>query len=249
MGTVQWNFLVGNWADQGVVGCRIVVDTPEGSDGEQHLLPVLSEQILVTESIPFFLMEDKTPKIKLPKQAMENPYRVTLEVSSNPVWYAVQALSTLNEPKQEDILSWFAVYYSNTLVHYIANAHPRIKQMIARWSAEGGDAETLLSNLEKNEELKTALLEETPWVMEAKDETEQNQRLELLFDMNRAGQVRNEALQQLLERQNWEGGWSWMKGMPANFSMTLQILKGMAQLVQLTDVQYTEAEKEMQIKA
>ena len=249
VGTVQWNFLVGNWADQGVVGCRIVVDTPEGSDGEQHLLPVLSEQILVTESIPFFLMEDKTTKIKLPKQAMENPYRVTLEVSSNPVWYAVQALSTLNEPKQEDILSWFSVYYSNTLAHYIANAHPRIKQMIARWSAEGGDAETLLSNLEKNEELKTALLEETPWVMEAKDETEQKQRLELLFDMNRAGQVRNEALQQLLERQNWEGGWSWMKGMPANFSMTLQILKGMAQLVQLNAVQYTEAEKEMQIKA
>lgn len=248
-GTVQWNFSVGKWSDVGVLGCRIVVNTPDGSDGEQHLLPVLSEQLLVTESIPFFLMEDKSTKIRLPKQAIENPYRVTLEVSSNPVWYAVQALSTLNEPEQEDVLSWFAVYYSNTLSQYIANAHPRIKQMIARWSAEGGDAGTLLSNLEKNEELKTILLEETPWVMEAKDETEQKQRLELLFDMNRAEQVRSEALQQLLERQNWEGGWSWMKGMPASFAMTLQVLKGMAQLVQLNAVQYNEAEKEMQMKA
>ena len=43
----------------------------------------------------------------------------------------------------------------------------------------------LLSNLEKNEELKSALLQETPWVMDAKNESERKQRIALFFDLNR----------------------------------------------------------------
>lgn len=249
IGTVAWWFDVADWSRWSVVGCRILADCPEGSDGEQHLLPVLSRQILVTESVPFFLMDENETTVKLPKQAIKQPYSVTLETSSDPIWYAIQALSTANEPQQEDILSWFSVYYSNILAQYVAQAHPKIEQLVRQWNAAGGDASTLVSNLEKNEELKNILLEETPWVMEARSETEQKQRLELLFDINRAAQIRNEAFRQLQERQNWEGGWSWMKGMPANFSMTMQVLKGMAQLVQLNAVQYTEAEKEMQLKA
>ena len=44
------------------------------------------------------------------------------------------------------------------------------------------DKEALLSNLEKNQELKSALLEETPWVLDAQDETERKRRVGLLFD-------------------------------------------------------------------
>lgn len=248
-GTIQWNFLVKDWDKLGVVGCRIQAVSAAGSDGEQHLLPVLPNQTLITESIPFYLTDEKELAIKLPKQALTNPYRITFEVSSNPIWYAVQALSTLNEPKQEDILSWFSVYYSNTLSAYIAQAHPRIKQVIDQWKAARENAGTLLSNLEKNEELKTILLEETPWMLDAANETEQKQRLQLLFDTNRTAQVREEALQQLLKQQLPNGGWSWMKGMPASRHITLQILKGMAQLIQLNAVSYNQAEKEMQMKA
>ena len=42
----------------------------------------------------------------------------------------------------------------------------------------------LNSNLEKNQELKQLLLEETPWVLDAKTETEQMQKLSRLFDAN-----------------------------------------------------------------
>ncbi len=248
-GAVQWNFRVEEWDKMGVLGCRVRATGAAGSDGEQHLLPVLPNQTLITESIPFYLTDEEETAIRLPKQAVANPYRITIEASGNPIWYAVQALSTLNEPKQEDILSWFSVYYSHTLSAYMAQAHPRIKQAIDRWKAAGENAETLLSNLEKNEELKTVLLEETPWVMDAANETEQKQRLQLLFDANRTSQVREEALQQLLKQQLPNGGWSWMDGMPASRHITLQILKGMAQLTQLNAVEYNQAEKEMQMKA
>lgn len=232
-----------------LIGCRIVADSDNGSDGEQHLIPVLSDQVLITESTPFYLNQTGEKQIRLPGSSQNTPFRLTLELSANPVWYAVQALPTLAQPEKDDVLSWFASYYSNTLATSIVNAHPRIRQVINRWTAQGGNASTLFSNLQKNEELKTILLEETPWVLAAENETEQKQRLALLFDLNRAESQRNRALQQLIQQQTDEGGWSWFKGFPPSRQITLAILKGMAQLVELNAVEYGQQEKEMQIKA
>ena len=248
--TASWTFRVPETTN--LIGCRIVADSESGSDGEQHLIPVLSNQILVTESTPFYLMENGEKQIRLSGKNgtdSRNPFRMTLELTGNPIWYAVQALPTLTQPTNDNVISWFASYYSNTLANYIATANPRIQKVISQWKAQGGTASTLYSNLQKNQELKNILLEETPWVLAAENETEQKQRLSLLFDMNRAAQQREVAMQQIVKLQNEDGGWSWFKGFPASREITLSILKGMSQLVEMSAVQYGQQEKEMQMKA
>lgn len=248
--TASWTFTVPTTTE--LIGCRIIATSDESSDGEQHLIPVLSNKILITESTPFYLMEQGEQKIQVAGNTASGtriPFSMTLELTSNPIWYAVQALPTLTEPGNQNVVSWFASYYSNTLANYIATANPGIQKVISQWKAQGGNASTLYSNLEKNEELKTILLQETPWVLEAGNETEQKERLSLLFDLNRAAQQREAALQQILQQQNEDGGWSWFKGFPGNQEMTLYILKGMAQLTELGAIQYGQEEKMMQIKA
>lgn len=233
-----------------LLGVRILADSEKGSDGEQQIVPVLSNQLLITESTPFYLTKEGEKQIRITGNSEgATPFRLTLEMTGNPIWYAVQALPTITQPNNDNILSWFAAYYSNTLASYIAQAHPRIQKVINQWTAQGGNASTLYSNLEKNQELKNILLEETPWVLAADNETEQKQRLSLLFDLNRADGLRETALRQLIQQQNEEGGWSWFKGFPASRAITLSILKGMSQLVQLNAIQYGQAEKEMQMKA
>ena len=248
MQTVVWTFRVPAVRD-GVVGCRIVADGTTASDGEQLLLPVLPDQIVVSESRPFFLSDAGSHEITLPEAGKGEILRAVVEISANPVWYAVQALPTLSRAADGDVLSWFAVYYSNILADYIVGAHPRLKPVIQKWMAEGGDEAGLLSNLEKNEDLKAVVLEETPWVLDAAGETEQMRRLGLLFQANRAAAMRVSAFQQLSDQQLPSGGWGWFRGMSANRSMALQILKGMAQLTELGAVEYNEAEKELQMRA
>ncbi len=246
--TVSWSVPVPRQTS--LLGVRILADSEQGSDGEQQIVPVLSDQLLITESTPFYLSKEGERQIRISGSTEgRTPFRLTLEMTGNPIWYAVQALPTITRPTNDNILSWFAAYYGNTLASYIAQAHPRIQKVINLWTAQGGNSSTLYSNLEKNQELKNILLEETPWVLAADNETEQRQRLSLLFDLNRADGLREAALRQLIQQQDEEGGWSWFKGFPASRAITLSILNGMSRLERLNAVQYGQAEKEMQMKA
>lgn len=235
-----------------LIGCRIIAESPEASDGEQQLIPVLPNELMVTESTPFTVlgMGDKTIKTGWSSlSSTARPFRMTLEYSNNPSWYAVQALPSITLPDSKNVISWFAAYYGNTLASYIANSTPRVKDMVERWTAQGGNSDALYSNLEKNQELKNILLQETPWVLQAKNETEQKQRLALLFNLNNTTSQRKAAADMLAGLQNTDGSWSWYKNMPGNQMLTLYVLKGMSQLTNLNAVEYNEQEKMMQINA
>ncbi len=247
--TANWTIPVP--AGRELLGVRIIADTETVSDGEQHLLPVLSNEVLVTESTPIYMKGEGEKVITVPanKKTSYRPYLQTLEISANPVWYAVQALPTLTRPSDNSASAWFASYYSNILATSIVNANPRMRAIIDQWSAAGKDAASLLSNLEKNEELKTILLEETPWVLDAENETEQIQRLNTLFDLNRAESQRAEALRELIRLQREDGAWGWFGGFGADKHVTTMILQGMADLVHLNAIQYAQDEKEMQMNA
>ncbi len=246
--TVSWSFTVPEQIN-GVIGCRFTAETDKSGDGEQMLLPVLSDQILITESTPFYMSEINTETIRLKERPGVKPYRLTFELSANPIWYAVQALPTLTQPQNENAVDWFGVYFSNALASYIAQSNPKIKQYAEQWKKEYGDVSSFYSNLQKNEALKNCLLEETPWVLDAETETEQKQRLSLLFNSNQTAEQLTTAIRQLSDLQTEEGGWSWFKGMQPSMDITLYILNGMSRLTDLNVIEFGEQERLMIIKA
>lgn len=245
----SWTFDVPAGID--LLGVRIVAQSAAFSDGEQHALAVLPNRMLVTESMRLDVNGNQTKTFAMDhllqnrSQTLQN-YRLTLEFSSNPVWYAVQALPVLGQPLSDNAVSWFASYYANTLGAHIGNAYPKVSAMVEAWKKQGGSKETFLSNLEKNRELKNVLLEETPWVLEATTESEQKEKLSLLFDLNRSRNLTRDALGKLQELQTSQGGWSWFKGLNPNVSITQYILYGFHQLKELGVVEISEEAVSMQ---
>ncbi|MDD4778517.1 MAG: alpha-2-macroglobulin family protein [Fermentimonas sp.] len=248
----SWSFEVP--ADIDLLGIRIIAESELFSDGEQHALAVLPNRMMVTESMRMdingneeksFTMESLVDKTS----DTETNYRLTLEFTSNPVWYAVQALPVLGQPVSDNAVSWFASYYANSLGAHIGKSYPRVTAIVDAWKKQGGTHETFLSDLEKNSDLKNVLLEETPWVMEAKNESEQKEKISLLFDLNRSRNLTQTAIDKLRELQTTQGGWSWFKGFRPSVSITQYILYGFSQLSSLQSIETTEDLLSMQSQA
>lgn len=212
---------------------RIVARSGEFSDGEEMTLPVVTNRTLVTESLPLLVRGKQTKEFTFEKLVNNTSttlrnHRFTLEFTSNPAWYAIQALPYLMEYPYECTEQTFSRFYANSIATHIANSNPKIKHVFDTWSNIQPDA--LLSNLEKNQELKTALLQETPWVLNAKSESQRKRNIALLFDLNRMANEQEKAMKKILEAQLSNGGFSWFPGLPEDLYITQYIVSGIGHL-------------------
>ena len=215
---------------------RAVTNAKDFSDGEEAALPVLSSRILVTETLPLN-MRNTSSKSFLFEKLLNNKSEtltnqsITVEYSSNPAWYAVQVLPYLMEYPYECAEQTFNRYYANVLATHIVDKMPAIKAVFSKWKTK--DTAALMSNLEKNQELKAALLQETPWVLEAKDESTRKKNIALLFDMSKLATEKAGTLKKFSEMQTSNGGFSWFKNGPDDRYITQYILTSIGHLKKL----------------
>ena len=221
----------------------------EVSDGEEAAMPVLTNRMLVTETMPLamkgtgtknFLFEKlvKTQNFASQPDATLQHYALAVEYTSNPAWYAIQALPYLMEYPYDCAEQTWNRYYANSLASKIANSSPRIKSIFEEWlkasppTGGGGleGATALMSNLQKNQELKAVLLEETPWVLQAKNENEQKKNIALLFDLVRMSKQLNSAYDKMKQMQSSNGGFVWFTGGPDDRYITQYIVTGIGHL-------------------
>ncbi|MEI6436752.1 MAG: alpha-2-macroglobulin family protein, partial [Bacteroidota bacterium] len=236
--STSWKIIIPVSTDLSVLRYRVTAVSGAFSDGEEKAIPVLTNRMLVTESLPLpvrgkgttsFLFRKLTESGKQgDKDSTLKNHKLTLEFASNPAWYAIQALPTLNDQQYETADAIFSAYWSNSVAYFIANSNPRIMSVFEAWKTLSPDA--LKSNLSKNEQLKSALLQETPWVMEANTESERKQKLGIYFDANRIEENLQTNFSKLIKLQTPNGGWAWMPGMRENRYTTQAIVTGFGKL-------------------
>ncbi|MEZ5046102.1 MAG: MG2 domain-containing protein [Chitinophagaceae bacterium] len=233
---VQWNIKVPNGFTDPVL-IKIIAKNSTISDGEQQVLPVLSNTMLVTETLPLPVKINSKKSFRfenLLNSKSSNTLRhhnLTVEYTANPAWYAIQALPYLTDYPYDCAEQTFNRYYANELSAHIAQSNPQIKQVFSTW--KDTDTMALLSNLEKNTELKSALLAETPWVMDAQNETQQKKKIATLFEINRMSKETHKAAATLYNMQSSNGGFVWFKGMPEDRYITQYIMTGVGRLIHL----------------
>ena len=216
----------------GPVSYKAVGSTDRLSDGEEAMLPVLSRRVLVTESLPLPIRGPQTKKFeftRLAKSGQSDSLRhqsLTVQMVSNPSWYAVMALPYLMEYPYECSEQVFNRLYANALARHIAQSDPKIRRIFDLWKGTAA----LDSPLEKNQDLKSVMLEETPWVRQAQKESEGRKNVGILFDDNRLNEETARLLRKLAEMQLGDGAWPWFPGGPANDYITLYITTGFGRM-------------------
>lgn len=244
---ISWNLTIPDNVD--AVQYKVIAKSGEFSDGEQNALPVLTNRMLVTETLPMWIRSNESKsftldKLKTTTSSTLKHHKLTLEMTSNPAWYAVQALPYLMEYPYDCNEQTFSRYYANALASHIANSNPRIQEVFNQWK----NTDALISNLEKNEELKSILIQETPWLRDAQSETEQKKRIALLFDLNKMTNELTSAKRKLENNQMINGAWAWFEGGKPNRYITQHIITGFGHLKQLNVASTPLSNQEEMIK-
>ena len=105
------------------LGVRMIADGGTFSDGEQHLLPVLSDKEYITETLAMPIRGEETRTFSLDSLFNNNSRtttdrRLTVEFTGNPAWYAVQALPVLSQPRTDNATA--SVSYTHLTLPTIA---------------------------------------------------------------------------------------------------------------------------------
>jgi len=225
----------------GFLTYNVVGATAKLSDGEEGAIPVLSRRVLVTESLPLSVRGPATNQFHFDKllasgasSTLQNQ-SLTVQMVSNPAWYAVMALPYLMEFPHECNEQVFNRLYANALARHIANSDPRIRHIFDLWK----NTPALDSPLEKNQDLKSVMIEETPWLRDAEKESQARHNVGNLFDKNRLDYETASIRQKLLDAQLPDGRWPWFSGGQASDFITLYIVTGFGRLRHLgVDLKY-----------
>nr|WP_315255168.1 MG2 domain-containing protein [uncultured Flavobacterium sp.] len=230
--TTSWTITI----PEGLQGVQYKILAKAGnfSDGEENILPVLTNNMLVTESIPIWVRENSKKEYTFENLKNNNSttlknHLFTLEYTSNPAWTAIQSLPYLMEYEHECAEQTFARFYANALASEIISSNPKIATVFETWRKNG----KLNSKLEENEELKSIILAETPWLNDAQSEDEKKKNLALLFDLEKMKTSQQAAFDKLKQKQKPSGGFSWFDGSDENEYITRHILAGLGHLSKL----------------
>ena len=215
--------------------CQMTVSGTDFSDGEQHYLPILPATEHVTLTVPVTQHHPGVTTVDLSQlvPADATQPKLTVEYTNQPAWLMTQALSVVGTPDNDNAISLAAAYYANSLGRHILKQNPQAERAFQLWKQET-DATSLTSALEKNQELKDLLLNETPWVLEADNESEQKQRMGDFFDENLMQNRLQQSLDKLRKLQRSNGAWSWWPEMPGSFYMTVSISEMLVRLKAMT---------------
>ena len=216
----------------GLLVCKIVAAGDGFSDGEQHYLPILPDREMITRTLPFTQNGPQTSTFDLTRLFPEGVTdgKLTIEYTNNPAWLMIQALPTMAVGDKDNAITQAMSYYANVLGAQIMHSTPDIRKVVDQWREETAQGGSLASALERNEELKDLLLNDTPWVGEADHEVSQKRSLVKFFDEQTISMRLERALSKLRELQLGDGSWSWWKGMDGSIYMTTAVSEMMVRV-------------------
>ena len=192
-----------------MVGFRIKAANSTFGDGEQVMVPVLTTISPVIETQPFYV-EAGEGHFEQPLPNFPRNARVTLEYCDNPVWYCVLALPTIFSDEYNIATHAAHSLFALQVAQGVAKEQPQIKEAITYWKQHNEDS-TLVSMLQKNQDLKIGTLLASPWVREADRQTLRMSKLNELFDETIVKKEYEKIITALQSLQMGDGGFTWFR--------------------------------------
>ena len=200
-----------------VVVTTSVCQNGRTADGQRDRIAVLPATTDVVEASPFYITADKS-RADITMPHFNRNGRLTLEYADNPAWYAASALPSMQQTA-ETATAHIVNYYVATVASRIVADNQEIADAIAAWQKS-----PLKSRLEQNADLKTIVLDNTPWSRRAETETDMMAHIADIADPATVQYRQQRALTALNDLQRPDGGFEWFRGCRSSIWTTEEVL-------------------------
>ena len=225
------------------------VKSEKGSDAESHILPVLTNRVLLSDALPMELAENSSGVWDVSGENLnkdiQNGQRVLkykLDVNLQPVWQAIQALPYLSNPENASIPGKLNVLFANSMGIEVAKSIPGLREQLRAFE-KAGKGESPLS---QSQDWKNTNLDQSPWVQSARKESAQIANIAKLLDVNRQNYERRRILQDLYNAQNADGGFPWMPGGRSSAYVSQYVCKELLRMKSLNLIEEGEIQPILQ---
>lgn len=230
---VSWKVIVPE--NPGMIVYRAKVSSETHSDGEENIIPVLSgRKWFVSSQVKnikgqVLWQPDLSSGVDW-KEGQEAS--LTVEYIENPAWFVVQALPQIKSVDNKGLNLVLNNYYAANMGLSLMKSQPAIMNVVRSWS----NNEANISPLLKNEEVKILTNNQTPWVQEAIDESNDLMKITTFFNDEELKISSEEAFRRLKELQLANGGFSWYEGMADSKYLTAEVVQTLGRMKKMTAI-------------
>lgn len=214
----------------GLAVCRVTASGKGYSDGEQHYMAVVADKELVTTAVALSTDSAATLTVDLSQlfTAPSSDDMVTVEYTERPALLMLATLSSLVDNGSESAASLAAAYYALRMGRSIVEAWPDAAAAVAQMAQEQTDGKGTSSPLRGNDALRLLLLDETPWMASADDESAVAEHIGDFLDTKAIESRENDILLKLSTLQQNDGSFAWWRGMRGSVRMTYSVAEVLA---------------------
>ena len=214
------------------VGVRVIARGNHSSDGEQHILPVLSDRETITETVAFEMHTAGTKRIslaplfpsggKLPGTGL---FTVALQPEASRL--ALTALPVLGYTKDASAFAATTALFAEAVGRQLAQSEGLRQWAQGRLSATD-TAQT--SPREGDVPGRNHQLTETPWAKYLAEEEAQERTLARFLLRGNESATSDQLLHRLRDLQTPDGLWAWYPGMKGSLYTTEYVLRTLLRL-------------------
>ena len=221
------------------VGVRVIARGNHSSDGEQHILPVLSDRETITETIAFSSHSEGTQRIslaplfpstgKIPESGL---FTVTLQPNASRL--ALTALPVMTYNKDASAFAAATALFGQSVARLLVGY-----ESLHKW------AEGVLNAPESTQKGtsygalvgRDSLLSKSPWARRLKQEAEQERELARFLLSPDHTTTSDQLLKRLGDLQTSDGLWAWYPGMEGSLYTTEYVLRTLLRMAAYSDLE------------
>ena len=221
------------------VGVRVIARGNHSSDGEQHILPVLSDRETITETIAFSSHSEGTQRIslaplfpstgKIPESGL---FTVTLQPNASRL--ALTALPVMTYNKEASAFAAATALFGQSVARLLVGYEP-----LHKWAEGVLNAPEFTQKGTSYGALvgRDSLLSKSPWARRLKQEAEQERELARFLLSPDHTTTSDQLLKRLGDLQTSDGLWAWYPGMEGSLYTTEYVLRTLLRMAAYSDLE------------